>query len=127
MDGGVYESKATFRVVISNGKQALVTNYGTLYCFPHYESPTRSELYAILAGLVILSAVAKQLNIQQTAHRMISLYKDNQRMISRIYRRNKMKRTVNQHKDPDLDLEIQIIAELEELKSRGNTVQLYFM
>jgi hypothetical protein len=48
-------------------------------------------------------------------------------MILRIYKHKKTKRTVTQQKDPVLDLEMQIIAELEELKGRGNTVRLYFI
>jgi hypothetical protein len=48
-------------------------------------------------------------------------------MLQRIYRQRRKKRTVNQYKGPDLDVEMQVLHELEQLKAQGNTVQLCFV
>jgi hypothetical protein len=76
-----------FGVVVSDGTQALATNYGTLYSHPLMESPTRAELYSMLAGIITLAAISSHFNLSTRSHRTITIYSDNFPMIQRVYRR----------------------------------------
>jgi hypothetical protein len=105
----VYNYTGNFGVVVSDGIQDLATNYGTLYSQPLMESPTRAELNSMLAGIITLAALSSHYNLSESAHRTITIYSNNLPMIQRVYRRRKKKRTVNQHKDPDIDIELQLI------------------
>jgi hypothetical protein len=56
-DGGVYNYEATYGLVISNGDTIVAQNNGKMYSVDFYESSYRSELYAMLAGLLTFKAI----------------------------------------------------------------------
>jgi hypothetical protein len=123
-DGGVYNYTGNYGVVVSDGEQGLATNYGTLYSHPMMESLTRAKIYSMFPGIITLAAISFYCNLLESAHRTLTIYSNNLPMIQRVYRRRKKKQMVNQHKDPDIDIELQLLYELDRLKQRGNTVRL---
>jgi hypothetical protein len=59
-DGGVHNYEGTFGLTISDGVRLFANNKGKLYSVDFFESSFRSEIYAMLAGLLTLEAICKE-------------------------------------------------------------------
>jgi hypothetical protein len=103
-DGGVYNYEVTYGVVISDGNNPLMKNYGKLYSLDFCESSYRSESYAMLAGIITLQAVSKEYGELSGDNIAVHLVSDNKLLVRKINNRLKNKRTTNQHRDSDVDL-----------------------
>jgi ribonuclease HI len=104
-DGGAHEYSGTFGVVIMQQDEIIATNNGKLYSPEFYETSYRSELYAILAGLVSLRRIIGELS--NIVKMEIEIYSDNKTVIKRISSRQQIKVTVNQHRAAEADIELQ--------------------
>jgi ribonuclease HI len=67
----------------------------------------------MLAGILTLETICIELGDINIFQRNITLLSDNKRVIQRIQHRRRNKRTVNQHRDSDVDLELQLLHEIE--------------
>jgi RNase P/RNase MRP subunit POP5 len=54
-DGGIHEYGGTFGVIISDGESIFAKNKGQIYSVDFHQSSYRSELFAMLAGLIMPS------------------------------------------------------------------------
>ena len=115
-DGGVHNYEGTFGVIISDGSSPIVSTNGKLYIVDFFESSYRSEMYSMLAGIMTLNNINKHYNIDTTSTRKLYLHSDNKALIKKINNRRKVRRTVNQHCDSDVDLELQLLYEIHELE-----------
>jgi hypothetical protein len=94
----------------------VATNHGKLYSPEFYESSYRSELFSVLAGMVTLCAIiGRGIKIKQQS--LINIYCDNKLIIKRIRERCTIRRTVNQHRDAEVDLELQVLHEIKMLET----------
>jgi ribonuclease HI len=125
-DGGVYNYEGTYGVVISDGTNPLIKNYGKLYSVDFCESSYRSELYAMLAGIITLQAVSKEYGEISGDNTTVHLVTDNKALVRKINNRLKNKRTTNQHRDSDVDLELQLMHEIYQLQSNNLHITISF-
>jgi ribonuclease HI len=126
-DGGVYNYDGTFGVVISDGTNPLIKNHGKLYSLDFCESSYRSELYAMLAGVLTLQAVSNEYGELSGNHVKVHLLSDNKALVRKISNRLKNRRTTNQHRDSDVDLELQLMHEILKLQSQNITIKVAFV
>jgi ribonuclease HI len=126
-DGGVYNYEGTFGVVISDGTYPLIKNYGKLYSIDFCESSYRSELYAMLAGIITLQAVSKEYGALSGNNTAVHLVSDNKTLVKKIKNRLQNKRTTNQHRDSDVDLELQLMHEISILQSTNLQIHISFV
>jgi hypothetical protein len=126
-DGGVHNYEGTFGVVISDGIYPIVHNNGKLYSVDFFESSFRSELYAMLAGLLTLEALCNEFGAICNTQRHIRLFSDNKRVVQRISNRRRNKRTINQHRDSDVDLELQLLHEILKWEEKQMIITISFV
>jgi hypothetical protein len=103
-DGGVYNYEGTFGVVVSDASNPLVKNYGKMYSLDFDESSYRSELYAMLAGVLTLQATSDEYGELSGDNITVHLISNNKALVRKINNRLKNKRKTNQHRDSDVDL-----------------------
>jgi hypothetical protein len=66
-DGGVHNYEGTFGIAISDGTSLLATNNGKFYSVDFCESSYRSELYAMLSGVLTFKSLCIHSNALQRA------------------------------------------------------------
>ena len=122
-DGGVFQYDGTFGVIISDGINPIANNHGKLYSVEFFESSYLSELYGMLAGILCFNKL-RQVYQDSTSSlkRNLFLYSDNKTLIKKITSRRKLRRTVNQHRDSDVDLELQLLYEINKLEDEFNII-----
>ena len=108
-DGGVDGTSGTFGISISNSMIDVATNKGKLYAQQFYQSSFRSELYAVLAGLVSIEVFQEYFEINTSMIKTIIILCDNKTAVDRIRQRRKTRRTNNQHVLPDVGIEVQLL------------------
>ena len=75
--------------MLSDGINSFATNKGKMYSVDYLESPFRSEMYALLAGLISFQSI---IDIQNNINSTITIYSDNKKLIERLrQRRSKQK------------------------------------
>jgi hypothetical protein len=126
-DGGVHNYEGTFGVVISDGTNPLIKNYGKLYSLDFYESSYRSELYSMLAGILTLQAASKEYGELSSNNIIVHLLSDNKALVRKINNRLKNKRTTNQHRDSDVDLELQLMHEINKMQAINIHIKVEFV
>jgi ribonuclease HI len=124
-DGGTYEYNGTYGVIITHEETMIATNYGKLYSPEFYESSYRSEIYALLAGIVSFRYVISGEN--QIVERAVNIYCDNKSLIKRINNRRRSRMTVNQHRDAEVDVELQVLCEIEQLEIQNTKVKISYV
>jgi ribonuclease HI len=115
-DGGVYNYQGNFGVIMACKGHPLMINYGKLYSIEFYESSFRSELYGVLAGLVTFNYICKELQVVVPEGKEVNLFCDNKSVVNKISSRQELRRTVNQHRHPDVDIEMQVLHEVSLLE-----------
>ena len=126
-DGGVHNYEGNFGVIISDGSSPIASTNGKLYSVDFFESSFRSEMYSMLAGIMSLRQIHKTYNIHNANPRKLYLYSDNKPLIKKVNNRIKIRRTVNQHRDSDVDLELQLLHELAEVEKLNFTITISFV
>ena len=81
-DGGVSDLNGIFGLVITDGNHPMIKNKGKIYSVDYLESPYRSEMYGVLAGLVTFQSIFHQVLNNQVVN--INIYCDNKAVIKRI-------------------------------------------
>ena len=112
-DGGVSDHRGTYGVVLSDGINAFATNKGKMYSVNYLESPFRSEMYALLAGIISFQSI---IDTASNSTSSLTLYSDNKKLIERLCQRRTRGRTVNQYRGSNVDLELQILDEIRKLE-----------
>jgi hypothetical protein len=118
-DGGVHNYHGNFGLVIAHKSTSLAVNYGQLYSIEFYESSYRSELYGVLSGLVTFHHLVTTLKLQLPAKKKLLLYCDNKSVVNKLTSRQELRRTVNQHRHPDVDIEMQVLHEISLLEAKS--------
>ena len=121
--GGVHEYQGNFGGVISNGTEHVATNYGKIYSVEFMASPYRSELYSMLAGIMTLKYITQN----DISNKEIILYSDCKALVKKVQYQSKWEMTVNQHRGPDADLEIQLLYEIKQLLKKMNTISCRYV
>jgi hypothetical protein len=114
-DGGVHDYNSNFGAVIALKSTTLATNKGKIYSVAFHESSYRSELFGVLAVTVSLRHIIKTHQLSVANNEKLNFYWDNKSVIKLINSRQDIRRTVNQHRFPDVDIEIQLLHELKQL------------
>lgn len=114
----MHNYEGTFGVVISDGIWYIVNSIKSSY---------QSEMYSMLAGIMTLCQIHKKYQINNTNSRMLYLYSDNKTLIQKVNNRRKVRLTVNQHGDSDVDLELQLLYELKELEKNNFNIIVKFV
>jgi ribonuclease HI len=97
------------------------------YSLDFCESSYRSELYAMLAGVITLQAVSKEYGALSGDNTTLHLASDNKALVQKINNRLKNKRTTSQHRDSDVDLELQLMHELHKLQELILHIKVLFV
>jgi hypothetical protein len=69
----------------------------------------------------------EQNNQEGTIECTINIYCDNKSLINRINNRRNIHMTVNQHRDAEADLELQVLHEIEQLEKNNNMVKMMYV
>jgi ribonuclease HI len=117
-DGGVHNYQSNYGVVIAQGAQQLARAMGKIYSITFHESSYIAELYGLLAGTVIIQHIIQKYSIKLPISKKLDFYCDNKSAITIITERLKLRRTVNQHRGPELDIEQQLVFELKQLMNK---------
>jgi hypothetical protein len=115
-DGGVYQYEGNFGLVTADHYTILASNMGKIYSIDFYESSHQSEMYGVMASLVTIKYLLLSLHISLPQGKEFHMYCDNSSVVNKINFRRKLRRTVNQHHYPDVDIELQLLYELKDLE-----------
>jgi ribonuclease HI len=110
--------------VISDGNTPLANNNGKFYSVDFCESSFRSELYAMLAGILTFKSLCLHYKALPTATITIKMVSDCKTLVHKINNRLNDRRTTNQHRDSDVDLELQLLYELQQLISNNKSISI---
>jgi ribonuclease HI len=122
-DGGVHNYEGTFGVILSDGLSSFAQNHGKLFSVDFCESSYRSELFAMLSGILSFKSLCETASLKPGTKILLKLVSDSKILINKINKRLHNRRTTNQHRDSDVDLELQLIHELKILAS--NNCQIF--
>lgn len=125
-DGWVHDYNGTFGQVISNCTNPIVTNKGQIYSVNCLQSAYRCELYGILSGIITFTDLVQQQD-QQISNKHIIIMTDNKSIIRLLKKRRYNTSTGNDHKGPDVDLELQIIFEIKELEMSEYKIDIRYV
>jgi hypothetical protein len=84
----------------------------------HHESLYRTELYGLLAGTVVIQHIIHKISIKLPISKTLDFYCDNKSAITTITERLKLRRAVNQHRGPEVEIEQQLVYELLQLMDK---------
>jgi ribonuclease HI len=115
LDGGVHDYNSNFGMVIAVTSKIVATNKGKIYSVAFHESSYRSEMLEVLATIVSLQYIIKKHKMEVANNKHLKFYCDNSSVIKLLDDRQDMRHTVNQHRYPDVDIELQILYELRQL------------
>jgi Reverse transcriptase (RNA-dependent DNA polymerase) len=112
-DGGVHSYQSNFGVILAEGTLPLATSMGKIYSVELYESSHRSEMYGMLAGIIVLKHLITYLSLNIPEDKKLQFFCDNRSVVRKVNDRLQQRRTVNQHRYPDADIELQLVSELQ--------------
>jgi hypothetical protein len=85
-------------------------------------------MYGVLSALVAIKHLISEFDISIPPGKQFQLYCDNRSVVDKISYRRQLRRTVNQHRHPDVDIELQLLHELQQLEhDKGCKVSLSFV
>jgi hypothetical protein len=126
-DGGVFNYEGTFGVIFSDGVTSIAQNNGKFYSVDFCESSYRSEIFAMLSGIFSFKLLCSYTEIQSGEKITIKLSSDCRTLVTKINNRLKNRRTTNQHRDSDVDLELQLVYELQQLLSSDVKITIEYV
>jgi hypothetical protein len=126
-NGGVFNYEGTFGLVISDDTSPIAQSNGKLYSVDFFESSFRSELYELLAGLLTLESICLEYGDIMGDQRNIHFFSDNKRVVQKVNSKLRNKRTINQHRNSDMDLELKILHEIHKWQTRNNVIKVLFV
>jgi ribonuclease HI len=126
-DGGVHNYEGTFGVIMSDGSSPFAKNHEKFYSVDFCESLCRSELFAMLAGILSFKSLCYLAEVRSTTKFKFKIFSDSRILVNKINNRLSNRRTTNQHRDSDVDLELQIISELTLLMSKNYQISIGFV
>jgi ribonuclease HI len=126
-DGGVFNYEGTFGVLLSDGLSPFAQNNGKFYSVDFCESSYRSELFAMLSGVLSYKSLRTLSDDSIGAKVTLKLISDSRILVNKINKRLQNRRTTNQHRDSDVDLELQLVYELEQLISNNHQITISFV
>jgi hypothetical protein len=97
---------------------------GKLYSIDFYRTSHCSKRYAILAGLVTIQTILQWYHIPVAGSMQIQIHRDNQIVVRKIQPRLGRRRTVNQFKIADVDVELQVMHTISELRRAGLRISI---
>jgi hypothetical protein len=83
-DGGVHNHQSNFGATITASSSPLAHTNGKIYRMNFYESSYRSELYGMLAGVVMLQHLFQTESISLPEEKEIQIYCDNRSVANKI-------------------------------------------
>jgi hypothetical protein len=114
-DGGVHNYQSNYRVIIAAKSATIATNKNNIYSVDFHESSYRSELYGMLAAVVVFTHLIKENGMSIPRPKQIFFYCDNKLVVKTLKSRLEMRRTVNHHRYPDFAIEQQLVQEFQTL------------
>jgi ribonuclease HI len=126
-DGGVHNYEGTYGIILSDGVSPFAQNHGKFHIVDFCESSYRSELYAMLSGILSFKSLCKLAEVLPSAKVTLKLVSDSRTLVNKVNNRLKNQRTTNQHRDSDVDLELQLVYELETIISNNHNISIGFV
>lgn len=123
-DGGVHQYHSNFGLVIASKSRIVAQNLGQIYSVEFHESSYRSELYGMLAAVVSFNHILEEYKITIPREKRINFFCDNKSVIKLINARRDCRRTINQHRYPDVDIEQQLMYELNALSKKATYIEI---
>lgn len=120
-DGAYNEEQGTgsFGVVIGTHEDEIMTNQGSAPGSVHLLSSFRSEMYGLLAGCLLLVEITNYCKLLIQPHHRLSIFIDNRGVVDRINRHILTPVALCEMLSPDMDIELQVLAEIQTLKNIG--------
>jgi hypothetical protein len=118
-EGGMYNYQGNFGLVVAHKNTSLVGNYGKRYSIEFYKSSYRSELCRVLSGLVTFHYLISTLKLKLHAKKQLLLHCDKNSVVKKLTSRQELRRMVNQHRHPDVDIEMQVLHKISLLEAKG--------
>jgi ribonuclease HI len=81
----------------------------------------------MLSGVLSIEYLCNVSNLNSTAKLTLKLISDSRILVNKINNRLKNRQTTNQHRDSDVDLEIQLLHEIETLISDNQQISIGFV
>jgi hypothetical protein len=103
-DGGVHTYQSNYGLVIAQKLYSLATNMGKIYSMPFHKSSYRSEMFGMLAAVVSVRHILETFNITMPPKKKLCFHCDNKSVVKTIKTRLELRRTVNEHRYPDVDI-----------------------
>jgi hypothetical protein len=103
---------------LQSKSRIVATNKGKIYSVELHESSYQSELFGMLAAAVSLRYIIEKNKLPVTTNKTLHFYCDNKLVIKLINTRMEMRRKVNQHRYPDVDIKQQLLHELRKLQDK---------
>jgi ribonuclease HI len=122
--GLVHHYQSKFGLVIAAKYNVVARNKSKIYSIEFHESSYRSELYGLLAAVVSLRHIIKSYKITFPRQKEIFFYSDNKSVVNTINNRLELRRTVNQHRYPDVDIKLQLMHELHKLNETNCIINI---
>jgi hypothetical protein len=116
-DGGVHDYNSNLGMVIAVKSKIMAANKGKIYSVAFHESSYWLELIGLLAATASIRQLIKQHKLTVANNKKLNFYCDNKSVIKLINSRQELRRTVNQHQFPDVDIEIQLLHKLKQLNA----------
>jgi hypothetical protein len=76
-------------------------------------------MFGVLAGIVSIRYIIEKHQLEVSNNKKLTFFCDNKSVIKILNARQEMRRTVNQHRNPDVDVELQIMHELHQLHEKN--------
>jgi hypothetical protein len=114
-DGGDHNYQSNYGDLIAAKSYSLATNMGKLYNVPFCESSYQSELFGMLADTISLQHNKRIQNQHSKKNKKIYFCCDNKSVVKMVNSRINLRRTVNQHRYPDVDIGQQLLYKLKTL------------
>lgn len=118
-DGGLREDTGSYGVAMGTSTEDLDTNRGRAHGNEELLSSYRAEAYGLLSAILLLRHFVKFYKINPTDGNTPRFFCDNLALAKILAKHFTNRMTVGEHYAPDVDLELQILAEIKQLKEVG--------
>ena len=124
-DGSIKAGSGCYGVVLAGPQSILFTNRGKIKSDTIPVTVRRTETIGVLSALVILRKLHTFFGIPTTFHGLVSLWCDNLGTVKMVKKFETRSLTVSEHGAPDIDVILQIGAEMNKLISYGYLVEIH--
>ena len=123
-DGGLKNGQGTYGVVIADPTSILIQNNGIAHGHPDINSSFRAESYGMLCGSHTIKSIVTYHKLSITPNKKLQIFSDNLGLITRINKHLYSKMELRDFGASDIDLELQILSEIRDLRLLGFQISI---